>query len=144
MYPLQKIAGIAAVLLISLEGFAQQDGLASNQIPPRPVHSPPAAPEQVIKVRGRDQARVLLTWPAYTGEVSHYVVERSSDGRHYEEVGLLFSANLQEDEPDFVYVDRFRRPYSGPLYYRLRIVGQDASYIYTPVTVLPGRPDIGS
>ncbi len=91
--------------------------------------------EPVIKVKGRTDRRILLSWAPFPGAVSHYVMERSADGRLFEEAGLFFTGDWGE-EPMYNYPDTFRKPYLGPLFYRLRVVGLDGSEIYTPVTVL--------
>jgi len=91
--------------------------------------------EPVVKVKGRTDRRILLTWAPFSGAVSHYVLERSPDGRQFEEAGLFFTGDWSE-EPVYNYSDTFRKPYLGPLYYRLRVVGLDGTEVYTPITVL--------
>lgn len=91
--------------------------------------------EPFIKVKGRTERRIALSWAPFSGAVSHYVLERSPDGRSFEEAGLFFTGDSSE-EPIYNYSDTFRKPYLGPIFYRLRVVGLDGSEIYTPVTVL--------
>lgn len=77
---------------------------------------------------------VSLAWMAYTGDVSQYVLERSTDGKRYVEVSAFFT--LSNEEPYYEFTDRFKSAYPGPLYYRLRVEGHDGGMIYAPVTVL--------
>lgn len=88
-----------------------------------------------IKIKGRSDRKILLNWAPVKGAVSHYVLERSTDGHTFEEAGLFFTGDW-DNEPEYFYTDKFRKPYAGPLYYRLRVVGQEGSVIYTPVTIL--------
>ncbi len=91
--------------------------------------------EPFIKVKARTDRKILLSWEPFSGAVSHYVLERSPDGRQFEEAGLFFTGDWSE-EPVYNYADTFRKPYLGPIFYRLRVVGLDGSEIYTPATVL--------
>jgi hypothetical protein len=91
--------------------------------------------EPYIKIKGRTDRKILLNWAPFKGAVSHYVLERSTDGHTYEEAGLFFTGDW-DNEPEYFYTDKFRKPYAGPLFYRLRVVGQEGSVIYTPVTIL--------
>jgi hypothetical protein len=90
--------------------------------------------EPVVKVKNRSDKNVNLIWPAFTGDVSQYVLERSTDARRFQEVSVVV-AMFGSDEPVFEYNDRFRSSYAGPLYYRLRVEGLDGSVVYTPVTM---------
>lgn len=90
--------------------------------------------DPVVKVKGRTEKMVSLEWRAYEGDVSQYVLERSTDGKSYSEVIAFFTLN--NEEPYYEFKDRFKSQYPGPLYYRLRIEGQDGGMIYAPVTIL--------
>lgn len=90
--------------------------------------------ERVIKVKAVTENRVILCWAPAEG-VSHYVVERSTDGKRFEEVGLFFTGEWAT-ESEFIFTDKFRKPYGGPLFYRLRVVGQEESSVYTPPTII--------
>lgn len=90
--------------------------------------------DPVVKVKGRTDKMVGLTWMAFSGEVSQYVLERSTDGKRFVEVAAFFT--LSNDEPYYEVMDRFKTPYPGPLYYRLRVEGQDGGILYAPVTTL--------
>lgn len=87
-----------------------------------------------VKVTARTDRTVSLIWPAYTGDVSNYVLERSIDGKKFQEVISFFT--LSNDEPSYEFTDRFKSPYPGPLYYRVRVEGQDGGMLYAPVTIL--------
>src|SRR5689334_4767297 len=91
--------------------------------------------DPVVKVKNRSEKNVNLIWPAFTGDVSQYVLERSIDARRFQEVSVVV-AMLGDDEPVYEFTDRFRAAYAGPLYYRLRVEGLDGSVVYTPVTTL--------
>jgi hypothetical protein len=91
----------------------------------------------VVKVKNRSEKNVNLIWPAFTGDISQYVLERSTDARKFQEVSVVV-AMFGSDEPVYEFNDRFRSAYAGPLYYRLRVEGLDGSVVYTPITMLKG------
>ena len=93
------------------------------------------ASDPVVKIKNRSDKNVNLIWPAFTGDVSQYVLERSTDARRFQEVSVVVAA-FGDDEPVYEFTDRFRAAYAGPLYYRLRVEGLDGSVVYTPVTTL--------
>lgn len=99
------------------------------------LHAQSKAGDPVVKVKNRNEKNVNLIWPAFTGDISQYVLERSIDAQRFQEVSVVV-AMFGSDEPVYEYNDRFRSAYAGPLYYRLRLEGLDGSVVYTPVTIL--------
>src|SRR5690606_9276207 len=131
MYPIQKVTLLLLTLLYSASEFCQEDAYAANsKKQPANIYAVngPKGVDPIVKVKGRAETKVLLHWAPFKGAVSHYVLERSTDGRNYQEAGVLFTGDWEE-EPEYFYTDRFRRPYQGPLYYRLRVVGLEGSVI---------------
>jgi hypothetical protein len=99
------------------------------------LHAQNKMTDPVVKVKNRSEKNVNLIWPAFSGDVSQYVLERSIDARKFQEVSVIV-AMFGSDEPVYEFNDRFRAAYAGPLYYRLRVEGLDGSVVYTPVTTL--------
>lgn len=136
-YPENKIlTALALALLLCGTLEAQQQGTYVNA---RSLMSTQAShlatnSEAVVRILSRSENKTALMWAAFAGEVSHYVLERSIDGRNYSEACVFFTSGLQE-EPQYRYVDRLRNSYAGPLFYRLKVVGLDGSELYT----LPSR-----
>lgn len=90
--------------------------------------------DPVVKVQVTSAKSVSLTWKAFKG-VSHYVLERSSDGIKFRESAVFFTEDSQT-QSEYNYSDKIKSAYSGSLYYRLRVVGLDGSITYTPYTIL--------
>ena len=118
MYPSLKIFLLVITLVAGAKSYAQ------NKII-----------DPVVKVKNRSDKNVNLAWQAFTGDVSQYVLERSTDARKFQEI-TVFVAMFSNDETSYEFTDRFKSPYAGPLYYRLRVEGLDGSVLYTPVTIL--------
>lgn len=112
------------------KSFAAADNTNSSAIYDRSKVVDP-----VVKVKNRSDRSVTIAWPAYTGDVSQYILERSSDGKRFVEIGVFVTV-LSNEEPYFEFTDRFKSHYAGPLFYRVRVEGLDGGMIYTPVTTL--------
>ncbi len=129
---------LIAILIIGTVANAQNVSYAINAAEQTKTSysiAPSESDAPFIKVRARTDKKILLTWMPFQGAVSHYVLERSTDGRSYQESGIFFTGDWQT-EPAYFFTDKFHKAYAGPLYYRLRVVGLDGSVIYTPVTLL--------
>ena len=91
--------------------------------------------ESALTVKGRSQSRIILNWSPVEEQVSHYIIERSINGRAFYEAGIVFTGELST-ENDYFFTDDLRMNYGGPLYYRLRLVKMDKSEKLTPVTTV--------
>jgi hypothetical protein len=139
LYPIIRTGFLFILLLVAaIKVNAQEKSYAANakesRSPQMSIQQRNGIKDPYVKVRGRTEKKVALAWPSFAEEVSHYVIERSIDGRAYQEVGLLFTVGAEE--PVFDFTDKFRTAYLGPLYYRLRVERLDGSSAYTPVTTL--------
>jgi hypothetical protein len=140
-YPLNKVFGILALLLLLSCASQSQPGAATRIT----SSSAPSGANYIItneriKIAGRSEHKVVLTWTPFDGAVSHYVLERSADGTNYIEAGVLFTPEGGEETNCF-FTDKFRKPVIGTLYYRLRAVGMDGTEVYTmPSTAVALRP----
>lgn len=133
-----KILSLFIALIITGTLCAQERSYAvavKRNTPAHDISTRVVIIDPVVKIRARSDKKVTLSWAPYRGEVSHYVLERSTDGRSFTEVGLLFTGD-SSNEPVYSYDDKFKSAYKGPLFYRLRVVGLDESEIYTPLTVI--------
>ena len=91
--------------------------------------------ESVVVIKSRTQSKILLNWQPLPGDISHYVIERSVNGRGYYDAGLVFTDEVTR-ELEYFFTDDLKMNYGGALYYRLRVVKMDKSETITPVTVV--------
>lgn len=136
MYSALKFCLLVAFTIATLSLSAQEKSyaVAANNAP-LTNYSRTNITDPFVKVKFRGERSVSLLWQAFTGDVSQYVLERSVDGRKFQEIGAFVTV-MNNDEPYFEFVDRFRSPYMGPLFYRVRVEGLDGGIVYTPVTIL--------
>jgi len=84
-------------------------------------------------VSGKD---VKLTWTASEENVSHYILQRSTNGKDYSDVALVF-ANNASSASTYQYKDANVSTETNVVYYRLEMIdkGKDAG-VYSPVQVV--------
>ena len=76
---------------------------------------------------------VPVNWVAITEtDFSHYELERSIDGMHFETIAIVFAKNQQRN--DYAYTDK--HPYTGVNYYRLKLVDNDKKFTYSSVAAV--------
>lgn len=68
---------------------------------------------------------------------SHYVVEKSTDGRTFEQAAVLFvDANYSNASNGYTYKDNLQNSSSKVVYYRLKMVDTDEKYAYSEVRMV--------
>ncbi len=139
LYPSTKKLFASAIALFAVVIASAQAGdyatLAKQPLSDKYAAAPKKAEESTVKVKTRTASKVLVTWAPLKSDVSHYVLERSTNGYNFYEAGILFTGE-QETEPEYAFTDNLKVNYNGPLYYRLRVVGLDESEYTTPVTIM--------
>jgi hypothetical protein len=81
--------------------------------------------------------KVELKWAtASEKNVSHFVVERSTDGRNYTEAGMVFAAGNSSENITYNFTDNNATSYGNILYYRVRSVDADGTLDYTAVRMI--------
>jgi hypothetical protein len=80
---------------------------------------------------------VSLKWTT-TGEknVSHYIVERSTDGKEYTQAGVVFAAGNTSENNTYTFTDNNAIARGNVLYYRVRSVDADGTLKYTATRMI--------
>lgn len=77
---------------------------------------------------------VVLNWKTTSErDFSHFVIERSVDGKSYSDIALVFAAGGTA-ENIYSYKDKTAAMQAGIAYYRLRMVDEDRSFSYSFVS----------
>jgi hypothetical protein len=93
-------------------------------------------PVKLIEFSAKNNAeKVNVKWVT-TGEInsSHYLVEKSSDGREFSTVGRINSNNRADIQSTYGFTDMV--PFNGVQYYRLAMVDVDGSVAYSKVVTV--------
>lgn len=88
-----------------------------------------------------NKTKADLRWTtASEMNVSHFVVERSTDGKNYSDAALVFAYGTSTEKKDYSYSDDISNIRSGIIYYRLRMQDVDGSFSYSGVRMIrPGK-----
>lgn len=74
----------------------------------------------------KENKKVQLTWSTHTEEnASHFVVERSTDGKSFSEVGLVLAHGTSWITQEYSFSDDLSKSENTTFYYRLRAVDFD-------------------
>lgn len=79
--------------------------------------------------------KIELQWSVSSeSNVSHYSIERSNNGKTFENIGELKSNNLLDIQSNYSFIDNF--PLAGISYYRLVMVDIDGSFKYSNIALV--------
>ncbi|SFC49692.1 hypothetical protein SAMN05421780_10655 [Flexibacter flexilis DSM 6793] len=88
-----------------------------------------------FKAKLQSDKTVNVTWQTYSERNSDYfVIERSSDRKHFEDIGQVKAAYFSDQKLNYNFVDF--APLEGTSYYRLRMMDVDGTHTYSPIEVV--------
>lgn len=67
---------------------------------------------------------------------SHFVIEKSTDAKHFSEAAILFAETSSSVENSFYYKDNLKNGTSTVYYYRLKMVDVDGKYSYSEIRMV--------
>jgi len=80
--------------------------------------------------------QVVLSWSTdMEREVSHFVVEKSFDGKDFTDAGIVFTDGTSDVRREYSFKDELRVA-SGLVYYRLKIVDMDGKFKRSVVRII--------
>ncbi|MGB8193650.1 MAG: T9SS type A sorting domain-containing protein [Chitinophagaceae bacterium] len=81
--------------------------------------------------------KVNLDWvTGHEKDLSHFVVERSTNGVDYTEAGIVFSLGNSTAVQQYNYQDMVSTSSKGVIYYRLKMMDSYKRYQYSPVRIV--------
>ena len=86
------------------------------------------APGQILPVKiGNFSAQlanktVRMNWTGYEEDFSHYIMQRSTDGKEYQNIGIILPTNSGNQWNEYKYMDMNVSSPTGTLFYRLQLV----------------------
>lgn len=84
-----------------------------------------------------DKSTVNLKWTtAAEKNVSHFAIERSSDGKNFSDAATVFAFGNTTVDEDYSYADNTSRLTTGIVYYRLRCIDNDGKFTYSDIRVI--------
>ncbi len=83
-----------------------------------------------------DKSNVLLSWSALEQNFNHYVLQRSTDGRNYSDVAVVFASDDIKARDNYSYKDNNVSSATGTLFYRLQLIDKTAEATFSSVRVI--------
>ncbi|HEY8898189.1 MAG TPA: T9SS type A sorting domain-containing protein [Niastella sp.] len=101
-----------------------------------PVESPlPIVLSSFTASKVNNQA--VLSWTTdMEKDVSHFVIEKSFDGKTYTDAGVLFTDGNSNERRSYSFKDELKNSTSGLVYYRLKTVDLDGKYTQSVVRII--------
>ena len=85
----------------------------------------------------KSSSQVLLNWITdIEKDVSHFVVEKSLNGKDYTDAGIIFTESNSAVRKEYAFKDELKNITSGLVYYRLKIVDLDGKYERSAVRII--------
>ena len=131
---LRRLAAILIVTLFSLSTFSQEFLFQNAWSKSSNNSAPPVELASFNAVLNNKQ--VILNWTtAEEKNVSHFVIEKSNNGRDYVDAGLLFTEGNATDLKSYQYWEAVTG-LDDVLHYRLRVVYQDGRETFSAVRLI--------
>jgi len=97
----------------------------------------PVKLESFTAVLDKRKEKVNLQWKTASEiNVSHFVVEKSTNGIDYKEIGIVFANGNSTELKQYQFEDNVSNDHDAILYYRLRTVDNDEKYMYSQVRLI--------
>lgn len=79
-----------------------------------------------------NKENVVLNWAASEINFSHYVLQRSTDGKNYFDIATIFAAQTSA----YAYKDANTTSVTNTLFYRLKMVDNTGEFVYSEVKII--------
>jgi hypothetical protein len=81
--------------------------------------------------------KVDLKWSTETEtNLSHFIVEKSTDGKNFSDAALVFAYGNTTSESDYAFADNISKIKSGFIYYRLVTINADGTMQYSDKRII--------
>ena len=126
---IESINGIRMYMNAFLTPVAINSNCSTGSVLPNPL------PVKLVSFNANldpDQSRVNLTWITATEiNANHFVVERSTDGSNFSEIGIVFAFGNTTEQKNYQLSDKINSLNAAVIYYRLRQVDIDGKAEYS-------------
>jgi|CXWL01.1.fsa_nt_gi hypothetical protein len=84
-----------------------------------------------------NNSKVDLKWSTATEtNLSHFIIERSTDGTNYGDAGMVFAYGNTTAKSEYTFADNISNIQSGVVYYRLHSIDVDGKNQYSDVRII--------
>lgn len=83
------------------------------------------------------ESKVDLKWTTASEiNVSHFVIEKSLDGKNWDDAGVVFAYGNSHDQTDYAFVDNINSTKAAVIYYRICSVDNDQHFKHSVTRVI--------
>ncbi|MCW3119802.1 MAG: hypothetical protein JWM28_3884 [Chitinophagaceae bacterium] len=88
-------------------------------------------------IADNSNSKVDLKWITSTEiNASHFVIERSTDGIHFSDQGMVSAFGNSTEQKNYFFNDNFSSAAGSTIYYRLRQVDNNGTFDYSPIRTI--------
>ena len=99
--------------------------------------TPEKATAFTAEVNNNNTKKVDLKWSTETeNNLSHFIVERSTDGVNFSNAALVFAYGNTTAKADYVFADNISKVQSAVVYYRVSSIGADGANQYSDIRII--------
>lgn len=120
---------LKAVLFLAVISFSSAASAGNG--------TPVKATAFTAAINTNNNSRVDLKWSTETeNNLSHFIVERSTDGVTYSNAALVFAYGNSTEKSNYVFADNISKVQTATVYYRISSFGADGNSQYSDVKVI--------
>lgn len=120
---------LKAVLFLAVISFSSAASAGNG--------TPVKATAFTATINTTNNSRVDLKWSTEKeNNLSHFIVERSTDGVSFSNAALVFAYGNTTEKSNYVFADNISKVQTATVYYRISSIGADGNNLYSDVQVI--------
>ncbi len=121
---------LKAMLVLLVSALTIASNASVNTVPVKPASF-------TADFNNNNTKKVDLKWSTeIETNLSHFIVERSTDGVNFSDAALVFAYGNTTAKSDYAFADNINRILSGSVYYRIISISEDGKTMYSDVRII--------
>ena len=121
---------LKSVLVLLISALSIASNASVNTVPVKPAAFTAA-------VNNNNSNKIDLKWSTeIETNLSHFIVERSTDGINFSDAALVFAYGNTTSKSDYSFPDNISRILSGSVYYRVISISDNGKAVYSDVRII--------
>ena len=121
---------LKSVLVLLVSALSIASNASVNTVPVKPAAFTAA-------VNNNNSNKIDLKWSTeIETNLSHFIVERSTDGINFSDAALVFAYGNTTSKSDYSFPDNISRVLSGSVYYRVISISDNGKAVYSDVRIV--------
>ena len=121
---------LKSVLVLLVSALSIVSNASVNTVPVKPAAF-------TVAVNSNNSNKIDLKWSTeIETNLSHFIVERSTDGINFSDAALVFAYGNTTSKSDYSFPDNISRVLSGSVYYRVISISDNGKAVYSDVRIV--------